>query len=120
MLKENGNKCRACLISVFGLLKTNVFILKFGFVRLFHISSGVYGPISTKLGRTVGGGSGQKLRPLVTMATNMQSWQPRKCVCFLGQISHENHTRPGGKNAWARREIRLRVSVSMATFLLEL
>ncbi len=73
-------------------------------VCLFHISSGVYWPISTKLCRKVGGRSGQNLKTLVAMATNTQPWQRRKCG-FLGQMSHENHIRPCRKKAWARREM---------------
>ncbi len=52
-------------------------------VCLFHISSGAYGRIETKLGRKVGTGLGT--RTLVSMATFPLSWQPIKGD-FYGQI----------------------------------
>ncbi len=40
-------------------------------VCLFHISTAVYGPIGTKLGRKVRDGYGIQLKALVSMTTNL-------------------------------------------------
>ncbi len=47
-------------------------------VCLFHISSDVYGPIGTKLGRKVRDGYGIRLKALVSMTTNLLPWQPKQ------------------------------------------
>ena len=45
---------------------------------LSAFSSVVCGPIGTKLGRKIGGGSGKDLKLLVSMTTNLLPWQPKK------------------------------------------
>ena len=52
--------------------------LSFLSVCLFRICSADYWPIGTKLGRKVRGGSRKDLRLLVSMATNLLPWYPKK------------------------------------------
>ncbi len=57
-------------------------------VRLFHISSAVYGPIASKLGRIVGDGTLQELRAFVSTATKRFPWKFENAD-FEAQVGHE-------------------------------
>ncbi len=52
-------------------------------VRLFHISSAVYGLIEFKLGRNIRHGTAQELRALVSMATKLLSLYSMKIIWWL-------------------------------------
>ncbi len=57
-------------------------------VRLFHISSAVYGPIPSKLGRNVRHRTVQELRSLVSMTTKWLPWKFENAD-FRTQFGHE-------------------------------
>ncbi len=52
---------------------------------MFRISSGIYGPMSTKLGRNVIARSKIAAGALVSIATNLLPWQPKKKIIFQAQ-----------------------------------
>ncbi len=78
--------------------------LKMHGICLSPISSAVYRPIGAKLGRKVGDGCGSVTGAMVSMATNLLPWQPKKKIIFKAQpglklvrnIARASRMGPGG------------------------